>query len=252
MDGPGPDELGDALLQARLSHTLLEVAPWQASVRDAPDAYRVQERVHAALSAGLPTAWKSGGPSRTATLTHASLPGGVWGSPADASSHPMHLCLVEAEIALRLGQSVSAEQAAQATHEQALGWIDRMAVAIELVDSRWADGADVPPLLKLADFQAHGALVTGAFVPFAQRDWAVQGCEVRIGNAMAVVRHGSHSLGDPTWLLPTWLRHATRGGNAVPAGTIVTTGTWCGMLPARRGEHVTVRFPGIGEAEVQL
>ena len=48
------------------------------------------------------------------------------------------------------------------------------------------------------------------------------------------------------------LKHLTRYGATVPAGTIVTTGTWCGMLTAQVGDKVKAVFEGIGEAEVQL
>jgi 2-keto-4-pentenoate hydratase len=33
---------------------------------------------------------------------------------------------------------------------------------------------------------------------------------------------------------------------------VVTTGTWCGLLDARKGDLVQVRFEEIGEAQVQL
>lgn len=67
-----------------------------------------------------------------------------------------------------------------------------------------------------------------------------------------MVRQGSHSLADPAWLLPQWLSHATRNGQTLPAGSVVTTGTWVGILEARAGDLVTARFDGIGEASVQL
>ena len=38
----------------------------------------------------------------------------------------------------------------------------------------------------------------------------------------------------------------------VPAGTVVTTGTWVGLLPARPGDTVSVEFTGIGRAELHL
>jgi 2-keto-4-pentenoate hydratase len=53
-------------------------------------------------------------------------------------------------------------------------------------------------------------------------------------------------------VLAAWLRHLTRDGATVPAGTVVTTGTWCGMLPAAAGDRVDVRFDGIGSAQLQL
>ena len=46
--------------------------------------------------------------------------------------------------------------------------------------------------------------------------------------------------------------HATRDGGVVCAGTVVTTGTWVGVLDAAAGERVRVEFDGIGEAEVLL
>jgi 2-keto-4-pentenoate hydratase len=33
---------------------------------------------------------------------------------------------------------------------------------------------------------------------------------------------------------------------------VVTTGSWCGMLPTAAGERVRVRFEGVGEASLQL
>ena len=38
----------------------------------------------------------------------------------------------------------------------------------------------------------------------------------------------------------------------VPAGTVVTTGTWCGMLRAAAGQRVTVAFAGFDSATVRL
>ena len=63
--------------------------------------------------AGVPTCWKSGGPSRDQPLTHAPLPpAGVWPSPAQAGDWVFHQRDMEIEIALRLGQPVDAAQAA--------------------------------------------------------------------------------------------------------------------------------------------
>ena len=92
---------------------------------------------------------------------------------------------------------------------------------------------------------AHGS-------PFEVRDWSQQACRVRIGAREAQAFRGSHSLGDPTQVLPQWLRHATQGGAVLEAGTVVTTGTWCGLLLAQAGDEVVVAFDGLGEARVQL
>lgn len=228
--------------------------PW--ALADATAAYAAQDALAQAMGwfpPGPARHWKSGGPNRQAVLTHAPLPpAGVRSSPAQYADMPFHTIGIEAEIALRLGQAASPAQAAALTPETAGMFVDAMAVSIEIVDSRWAEGGAAPALLRLADLQSHGALVLGEWQPYAARDWAAQRCVARIGTREPVLRTGTHPLADPVWLLPTWLQHATRNGATVAAGTVVTTGSWVGLLPAARGEAVEVEFDGVGRATLTL
>jgi 2-keto-4-pentenoate hydratase len=248
--------VADALLRARRDARPADASALAATLHDATGAYAVQDLVARALqgpATGFPRFWKSGGPSRDAVLTHAALPAnGVWPSPADARAWHCNIRLIEVELALRLGRDVTAAEAGRLTPATAASLVDGMAVSIELVDSRWQQGVQAPPLLKLADLQSHGALVLGDWQPFSPRDWAHQECTVRIGAGPIERRHGTHALGDPLWVLPEWLRHLTRSGAVVPAGTVVTTGTWCGMLPAEAGDLVVACFEGVGQASLQL
>jgi 2-keto-4-pentenoate hydratase len=241
-----------ALVRARRSG---DTAP-AVTLPDAESAYAVQDGVAASLAwfeGSAPRHWKSGAPSAAALQTHAPLPpAGVWPSPADARRWPFHLRGIEAEIALRLGRDVDAELAARLDVDSAKALVAAMCVAIELVDSRWAEALQANPLAKLADLQSHGALVLGDWVPFRPRDWSAQVCRVTIGTAPVTEHRGTHSLGDPAAVLPAWLRHATRAGQHLPAGTVVTTGTWCGLPMAAAGDRVHVEFPGIGRADVQF
>ncbi|MBD9665885.1 2-keto-4-pentenoate hydratase [Variovorax paradoxus] len=250
--------LADALIAARRNNRTLGAAPWTDALQDATQAYEVQDAVAAALGwfgddGAVPRHWKSGGGSRSATLTHAPLPpAGVRTSPADFSDLAFHVPGIEAEIALRLGQDVTPAQAAQLDHGDAASLIDAMAVSVEIVDSRWQDLAATPALLRLADSQVHGALAIGEWQPYAAVDWASQRCETKVGNADTVVREGTHPLADPAWLLPAWLRHVTRHGRTAPAGTVVTTGSWVGIVPCRRGDQVAVEFAGIGALRLSV
>jgi 2-keto-4-pentenoate hydratase len=223
---------------------------------DAQAAYAVQQGVAQALgwfAEGTPRFWKSGGPSREAVLTHAPLPPkGVWTSPARAGGWPLNLRGIEAEVALRLARDVDGALAATLDLASAQALVDAMCVSIEIVESRWAEGMEAPALAKLADLQSHGALVLGEWIPFAPRDWTVQKCVVRLGSRIERQFTGTHSMADPAFVLPAWLRHATRDGAVLPAGTVVTTGTWCGLLLAQEGDVVDVRFDGIGSASVRL
>ncbi|MBU1357539.1 MAG: fumarylacetoacetate hydrolase family protein [Gammaproteobacteria bacterium] len=222
---------------------------------DAQAAYAVQDGVARELGGfadGPARFWKSGGPSHSA-LTHAPLPpAGVWTSPADARDWPFRLRGIEVEIALRLSRDVDAESAASLDGEAARQLVDAMCVSIEIVDSRWAEALEAPALAKLADFQSHGALVLGEWTPYAPRDWTAQSCRATVGARAPVERTGTHSLVDPVFVLPAWLRHATRHGATLTAGTAVTTGTWVGVLPANAGDVVTAEFLGIGSASVRL
>ena len=253
----GPESVARAIVQARAQRRPVAGAPMAQALATAEDAYWAQElaaREGGWSEEGVARHWKSGGPSRDGALTHAPLPtGGIWMSPADARGFHFNARLIEAEVALRLARDVTPDQAEAMTPEQAASYVESMCVSIEVVDSRWAEGARAAPaLLKLADLQSHGALVLGSWVPFQARDWSQQQCVVTIGQGVPHTFRGTHSLADPTWLLPTWLKHVTRFGATVPANTIVTTGTWCGMLVANVGDKVKVVFEGIGEAEVQL
>ena len=246
----------DALVQARAHQGLADAQSLLDAVSSPERAYAVEQGVADRLAwfrPGAPQYWKSGGPSRGAVLTHARLPeGGIWPSPA-STGWPFSLRGIEAEIALRLAVPVDAQCAASLDPGSACRLVDAMAVSIEVVDSRWAQGLEAPALLRLADLQSHGALVMGNWRPFeAARDWSAQRCRVQIADAPAREFRGTHSLGDPAYGLPALLRHATLGGRVVPAGSVVTTGTWCGLLHARPGDTVTVSFDGIGEASISF
>lgn len=256
MSRAGIQAVADALLRARASGIPADAVPLADALADADEAYAAQQRVAEALGwfdGDVPRHWKSGGPGRTQPLTHAPLPpAGVWASPGDARRWPMQQRLVESEIALRLGREVDAALAATLDLASATALVDAMAVSIEIVDSRWQQGLAAPALLRLADLASHAALVLGDWVPFAPRDWSAQECRLVIGAQPAVARRGTHSCGDPAFVLADWLRHATARHGRLPAGTVVTTGTWAGAPAAARGDDVGLEFSGIGRAEAHF
>ncbi|EYC50745.1 2-keto-4-pentenoate hydratase [Hylemonella gracilis str. Niagara R] len=244
-----------SLLRAHQGGNAVDEQAALAHITSLEQAYALQERLYAALghAPGVPPYWKSGGPSRSDPMRHAPLPvAGVRPSGSALGALPLRHRWVEAEIALRLGQAVTPDEAWRLTPEDAPALVDALCVSIEVVDTRWAAGRAVPPLLKLADLQVHGALVLGDFRPFApfqSHDWSQQECQVQFISAKGqTVRafRGSLGVGDPSWVLPDWLRHLSRHGATVPAGTVVSTGTWCGLLDAQVGDEVRAEFPGIG------
>lgn len=248
---PSTLALIQALTQARLSGQTLCAADWVDAVCNEREAYAVQEGVAVALGwmpEGLARYWKSGGATRSGPFSHAPLdPAGI-----HAISKTWPLLGVEAEVALRLGREVSPAQALAMRAEEAGDWVDAMAVSVELVASRWREGLAAPELLRMADHQSHAALCLGEWQAHAPRDWPAQRCRLRIGAQAPLLRSGGHSLGDPTLVLPAWLRHLSRSGLSVPAGTVVTTGSWVGCLPVQTGEQVELVFDGLGQLTIVL
>ena len=48
-------------------------------------------------------------------------------------------------------------------------------------------------------------------------------------------------------VLPAWFAHATRRGQAIQPGTVVTTGAWGGLHPVTGAAHGTLSIDGLGE-----
>jgi len=246
--------LTEALAQAWQQRERLD-----ASDRDLADeagAYAVQDGLVARLGwhgDGAPQYWKSGGGSRSVRLTHAPLaPSGVRQHPANFADLALHQPGIEAEIALRVGASLTAAEVALLTAESAASVIDAFAVSVELVASRWQQAGEAPALLRLADCQSHGALALGEWLPYQARDWSQQACELTINDGTPLRGLGCHPLGDPVWGLLPWLQHATREGRVLPAGSVVTTGAWLVLQGLQAGDRARVAFDGLGAVDIQL
>lgn len=249
-----------ALVNARKNHLPANASQFTDQLLTTADAYAVQDLVYQALegkAAPFAQAWKSGGPNRSSEQTHAGLlPGGILQNGADMRNWPLNIRIVEIEIAFRIDSDVTREQAAVIDHASSRKLIAAKTVSIEIVDSRWQQAGGAQALLKLADMQSHGTLVLGDWTPFTQsdveRDWSKQRCSLKIGDQPEVSFVGTHTLQDPTYVLPAWLKHATSTGQTLPAGTIITTGSWCGMPVANKGDLIVAEFDAIGKTSVQL
>lgn len=199
----------------------LKAVDWAGAVRDEADAYAVQEGVAAALGWPL-MRWKSGGAGPQGPFSHSPV------NPVAGTA----LLGVEAEVALRV---------------DATGAPEAMCIAIELVASRWAEGLDAAPLLRMADHQSNAGLLLGPWQPYQALDWGSLEWRLVLPGQPDIVRHGGHSLADPAGVLPAWRAHATRGGHAIRAGTVVTTGAWGGLHPLDGPAHGSLSIEGLGE-----
>ncbi len=200
-----------------------------------------------------PSTWKGGGPTTASVATFARIPAAsVLASPARLAARDFHRLGIEIEVAFRLARSVSASDLAAHAVPSAQALFDAMAVSIELVDHRWQGADKAPAALRLVDQQSNGALVVGGWVPIRTVDWPAQVATLEIDGRQVGRYQGAHPCGDPMWMAPQWLRHAVARHGHLAAGSVLTTGSWCGIVRLDGPASVRASFGGIGEAVLTL
>ncbi|HSC98549.1 MAG TPA: fumarylacetoacetate hydrolase family protein [Casimicrobiaceae bacterium] len=246
--------LRDALIEARRSHTTVDPRALPVPQSDA-DAYAVQDAVADAFDwFGAPAkAWKVGAASRTATPSAAPLPAhSVVDSPATFARSTFNRILIEGEIAFRLRAPLRAEVPDHVLDAVSAS-IGDLVVTIEVVDPRYSDLDAAAPALRLADQGLNGALVVGSGVPWrGSLDWSAQVAILRQNGNVVRQTRGGHPLGDLLFLVEWLAGHAQQRGPSLPAGTIITAGTWTGVFEAAAGDTIEAEFPGVGRASARF
>jgi len=171
----------------------------------------------------------------------------VWTSPARLKAADYPMFGVEPEIAYRLDVDVGSGRGVT------LGEFDSMASvvpAIEVVESRFAGYKSMPPIHRAADFNSNGGLVAGAVWPGVTNQALVDlAVEMRSGEAVLASKKGGHPTGDPRLPAVAFLNSPTRPGR-IPRGTILTTGSYAGLLIAKAGALISARFDGYGTVDM--
>lgn len=228
--------LVDLLADARERGVLLPAVPDLALPADEAQAYAVQHALLARLDQPV-AGWKVGAKSADGPIAGAPLPAeavirGAATMPLQAGRVPAgRLMGLELELAFFFGRAFGPGDETLPDAE-VLGAIDRMAATFEVVASRFADGVVPPPLLAQADLMFHGGLVVGEPVRFDRgRSLTDPGLRLLCDGREVEGLPGRNPAGNPLRLLPWLVRHAARRGLALPAGTVVTTGSYIGLAP---------------------
>jgi 2-keto-4-pentenoate hydratase len=247
--------LVDKLLQARRTGVAVDPAGLPKLLTP-EEVYGVQDACAARggwFAGGKPRAWKLGVPDATGEASAAPLPdSGLMNSPAQVPASVLPRPGVEAEVALIIGRDLGSADAVGPTRVDLEAVIESMCVSIEIIDSRFADHTQVAAPVKLADLQTHGGLVCGSRVPFRLVDWKAQRCRLVINGETRSDTRGTHPAGEPLAALRWLIAHAVSRHGGLRRGDVITTGAWCGIVPAAPGSRVEVYFDGIGEAHAVL
>ncbi|MGI4778131.1 MAG: fumarylacetoacetate hydrolase family protein [Janthinobacterium lividum] len=249
--------ISSAIVAARRTGVPADEMQWAGAQLTPDEIYTLQEKIADELGWAdgpeAPTHWKGGGASVTSIASFARLPAPwIQTSPGRFEAKDFHRLGIEIEVAFRLARDVSAvDLAARAVHDPA-ALFDGMAVTIELVDFRWKGEQKAPSVLRQVDLQSNGALVVGDWTPIRPVDWAGQVAVLAVDGREVGRYQGAHACGDPLWMSSQWLQHGVARHERLTAGSVLTTGSWCGMVWLDGPAEVRATFEGIGDASLTL
>ncbi len=213
------------------------------------DAYQIQDAVARRLGEAI-GGWKIGVASASAAAFCAPIFARmIRPSPASYSAAELRLIGIEGELALRLGRDLPARSAPYDSAEVIAA--ATLHPAVEVVDSRYADFQSLGRPSILADNFSNGGLVWGAAVPgWEQLD--LSGTEMRITEDGKPFADSSIAAArDPVAALVEFANLMRSRGGA-KAGSLVTTGSWTGMVFTRRGTRIAADFGRLGRVEISF
>lgn len=247
MDQASIDKAAAALVAARRDMAPLPGLPAGTSPTSAAEAHAIQDattRLLGATVAAYKTMTRGGQPTERGLI----YAGTVFPTPAQVPAKAMPQCGVEGEVAFVLRQPLP-PRSTPYTREEVTAAVDAMA-AIELVHSRFAPDAPVSAFDKLADCVSNAGLVTAP----PRSDWrgldlGTLPVTLMVNGKTILSRAGGHIVGDPLAVAVAFV-NLMRETEGLPAGTVVTCGTYTGLDFLKPGDTCTLRFEGLGEATV--
>ena len=174
--------------------------------------------------------------------------GMVLDSPAALPGDTFVTCILEAEVAFRLGQSFAPTDGSHSAAD-VLGGVSNAYIVIEAPNSRFDGGAGMPSMA--ADGVGNQALIIGPEIEdWQSKDLVALDCEILIdGESVAEGRDGRPN---PTEVLVATVNEINNRGMSVSAGEVITTGAAAIHVPGQAGQEITIRFPDIGDVNLSL
>jgi 2-keto-4-pentenoate hydratase len=220
------------------------------------DAMAIQAAVSQLMGDAV-AGWKCGtpGPDKlvVAPLYAASVHSAGAGPHPDCPAWAHEgLVRVEPELAFVLGCDLPVRTAPYTPHEVDLA-IARTHLALELIDTRYSDTAELSFADKLADGLVNQGLFIGPQVDGdAARQTHAMPISIDVAGEPISERAGAHP--DPLPRAPLyWLaEHLRATGVGMRAGQVVITGSYAGCFALPIGRAVSMRFGALGTLSVTL
>ena len=250
-----PAATAAAIWELWQSGARIETLPEELRPRDRSEAMAAQAALEAV--AGPVIGWKIAATS-PAGQAHIGVDGPLPGRLFErflhhdgdtVSSAGMHMRVIEAEFAFRLGADL--DLGAEQDQRRVLDAVEAVHLAIEIPDSRFEHFHVVGAEQLLADDACAGRFVLGSPVDgWADIDLATAQTSIHIGGHQVASGVGANVLDDPRSAL-TWLaRTVAAAGTPLRAGQIVTTGTTTVPAAVAAGDRAVADFGALGSVSV--
>lgn len=162
-------------------------------------------------------------------------------------------CVIEVELAVRLGRDLPPRKAGSYERANVLAAIESVVLGIEVIGGRFDDAANVPFLSFLADHLGNRGYVVGEELPVSTLDMlAGTTCAVSLNGDSIHCAPAIHPAGDPLLPLMAYANRQSDGVGGLKAGQIVTTGSLCGVLPIRAAGRLEARLDEIATVSVDF
>lgn len=246
----------DAFVDARISMQTLDKLPDIGREIDWDLAYDIQEAVVRELG-GEWDGWKlalstpagygaRGFPGPTVGCL---LQGTVIQSGARLAAADFTAPAVEPEIAVVLAADLPKRDTPYTANDVRAA-TDRLHIAIELADTRFANKAAMTDFENIADNNSGALLILGPEI--ADIDAArVADIAMHLGDAAPINGAPADKRPDPYETVAYLANFLTARGMSLKAGETITTGTLAPPTPAEQGEN-TVEFEGVGSVSFTL
>ncbi|QDL94419.1 2-keto-4-pentenoate hydratase (plasmid) [Paroceanicella profunda] len=239
-----PDALADRLIAARRDGTRLAPESFGASPASRDEALAVQTRVLSVFgpAGGFKTGRQEGQPPMIAPI----LASEIQASPAVLAPTASGRLAIELELGFLVTAPLPAADDPE-LEEKARACVALIPV-LEIVDTRLTDHEPAGPLLRLADNQLNGGLVTGT--PLADwQDFDFDAIRARLDLGDETVLDGPAEVpgGDAWATFCALVRGIGSHCGGLREGQIVITGSFNGMPFIRPGTAVRAHVEGLGD-----
>ncbi len=251
------------LSQARLGGGLTQALPDDLSPETEAEGYAIQDALHNILEGaglGRPTGHKIGCTTPVMQeflkINHPCsgevFDRTVFRGSAELPLTDFHRVGVECEIAARLATDLPGDLDVY-TRESVSESVSALMGAIELVDDRYEDYAELSGPILIGDDFFNAGVVLGAEQPdWQDLDLAVIRGTLMIDGFEHAAGFGSDILGDPLEALAWLANHRVQMGKPLRAGTFVMLGSVVQTVFLEAPSTVSVSLTGLSEAEVRF